>query len=479
LCWTLALPVAGGLAVLALPEAQAKRPWMGARAVALAFGAATLIVAGRAGGLMDYSTPDVQFTARLFGLRGMGIGVDGFSMPLVLLAAGMGMMASLASYGIKQSVKSYFTLVQFWLAAALGVLVAREGVALAGCLLAAVVLMYFLMAGWGTERKLRAARRYLYLTLPALACALAGTLSGGGTPGGGANPAALPAETSTLGFWAMFAGFGILTALTPVHWWLSEVVTEASTPIAMLTVGVMQTLGAYGLLRLGHPLFAHEAHAWPAGLLGAITMAYGALAALGQKNLKRMAAYVSISLMGCVVLGGAMGTAASITGAVFLLAAHAVGVGMMVFVAGMIQDRLGHTDIPRLGGLGGHMPALAGWGAMAFLGAMGLPGLCVFAGEVLVVMGTLERSREGAAHGIVWLAVTGVGAMALLLGGCVWTYQRVFLGAPRPEHSNVARMSVSERSLLAIFGLAVVALGILPALLTDAVRVTAEAWLGR
>jgi NADH-quinone oxidoreductase subunit M len=339
-------------------------------------------------------------------------------------------------------------------------------------------MMYFLMTGWGTERKLRAARRYLYLALPAMVCVLAGALPGGLVWGGGANPPALPAATSALGFWAMFAGFGILAAVVPAHWWLSDVVTESSTPIALLTVGVMQTLGAYGLLRLGHPQFAGDAHAWPAGLLGAITMAYGALAALGQKNLKRMAAYVSISLMGCVVLGIAMGTAASIMGAVFLLAGHAVGVGMMVFVAGMIQDRLGHTEIERLGGLGGHMPALAGWGAVAFLGAMGLPGLCVFAGEVLVLMGTFERSREGTAHGYVWLGAAGIGSMALLLGCCVWSYQRVFLGAPRPEHSNVARMNVSERWLLAILGLTSVALGILPALLTDAVRSTAEAWLG-
>jgi NADH-quinone oxidoreductase subunit M len=150
---------------------------------------------------------------------------------------------------------------------------------------------------------------------------------------------------------------------------------------------------------------------------------------------------------------------------------------MWVFVAGMVQDRVGHTEIARLGGLGGHMPAFSGWAAVAFLGAMGMPGLGVFAGVLLVLMGTFEKGGAAGGAAAMWLGVVGAGVLVLLMGCCVWTYQRVFLGAPRPEHSNVARMSLSERWILAILGLASLMLGVVPALVTEPMREAVALWV--
>jgi NADH-quinone oxidoreductase subunit M len=131
-----------------------------------------------------------------------------------------------------------------------------------------------------------------------------------------------------------------------------------------------------------------------------------------------------------------------------------VAAGMMVLVAGMVESRVGHSQWERLGGLGGHLPALAAWSAVAFLGTAGMPGSGTFVAVALVVLGAFER-------GAAWLGVVGVVALAGLIGCAAWAYGKVFMGSPRPEHSNVARLSVSEKWMLLLLGLAVVGLGMI------------------
>ena len=271
-------------------------------------------------------------------------------------------------------------------------------------------------------------------------------------------------------------------AVVPVHRWLAEVLTEAATPVAMMVVAVMQTAGGYALIRIstrilvgtkaGEPL-------WWVALLGVITMIYGGLAAAGQKDLRRVVAYGSVAQMGFVLLGIATFTPTGLLGASYLLVGHGVAAAMMVFLAGMIQDRAGHCEIERLGGLSGHMSAFGGWGLLGFLAMMGLPGLCVFVGELLVVMGTFSAGRAGYSEhitgGWVWLGTLSAGMMAMLTGIWVWTYQRVFMGPPRPEHSNWARMSMSEKWILALLGVTAAALGVMPMVVTEPMRGAVEA----
>jgi NADH-quinone oxidoreductase subunit M len=182
--------------------------------------------------------------------------------------------------------------------------------------------------------------------------------------------------------------------------------------------------------------------------------------------------------MGYVLLAASTRSPMAMAGAGYSLVADAVGLGMLVLVAGMVADRTGHCEIKRLGGLGGHMPMLSGWGAVAFLAAMGLPGLSGFFGHLLVVLGVFGN-EAGYAADRAWaqgLGMTAAGAM-VLTGACyVWTYQRVFLGAPKPEHSNVARLSASEKWLLASMGVAAVVLGVLPGVVIEGMRGWAEGW---
>ncbi len=475
----LALPAVGGVVVLALPAAHARKPWIGARAVSLAFAAATLILAAMAAGWIDLSGGK-QLVQSAPWLKGLGVNyevaVTGITLPLVMMAAAMGAVACWAAYGVKQSVRGYFALLLWSLAAGLGTLVLQDVFMSAGAAIALVVTIYFLAVGWGGGRRVPAARRFLYFGIAGMAAALAGiaVLERGG----------VAAATAEIWFWVMAAGFGALMAAAPLHLWLADLLAECTTPVGMLVVSLVQTAGAFGILHVVHFVAAAkmpEAARMADGTLGWIGLAvaaYAILSAMGQKDLMRLAANFSVAQMGFFLMGIANGAAAT-EGAAFLLVAHGISAGMMVFVCGMIRERVGHCEIDRLGGWAGHMPAFAGWSAVGILGMAGVPGLCGFVGEMLVMLGIFGRRSDAtidfaAERHAILLGVSGLAAMAILMGIGVWMYQRVYMGSPRPEHSNVARMSLSERWILAVLGIGVAGLGIMPMVVTEVMRGAAD-----
>jgi NADH:ubiquinone oxidoreductase subunit 4 (subunit M) len=527
--WIVGLPLAGMAAVLMVPARHAARAWLGARAVALAFAVGTLIVAAVAAGRADVgdallvgtapaaTTPaptDVARGTLHLQVAGMALAMDGVALPVVLLTAGLGVLAAWGSYGLKRHIKGYFAGLLLGLSGALGALLAVNSLVYLTAVMVAALALFGLLSIRGTDRRVPAARHFLYFVLLAAAAILTALLldlggaafsgaadwSAMGAAVGPVSDATAAAPPSNIAFWFMLAGCGTLAAAVPFHWWLVDTTAESTTPLGFLTAGVFQTLGAYGMLRLwsgwgwwgcassgqlaawlgsasSEGVGPDAFRAWAVGVLGAGTMLYGALAALGQENLKRMAAFASVSLGGCILLGLATGTPAGVAGATCLLIGRPVAVNLMVLAAGMIEERLGHCCIPRLGGLAGHLPLFGVWGAPAILGAVGVPAMSVFVGAILVVCGVFQRAgaATGGAlpHNSVWLAVAAVLAMTALLACGLWTYGRVFLGTPRPEHSNVARLSLTERWMLAVMGVAGVVLGVWPALLSGAIRAAA------
>jgi NADH-quinone oxidoreductase subunit M len=501
LSWVLGLPAVGGGLVFALPAAHARK----ARGVAMAFLGATLVLTGMAAGWVDYSQGgELQLVMRGPWLRAVGagfsLGVDGLSMPLMLLVAGMGVMACWASYGVGRSPRAYFGLLVWLVTAALAVFAAADLVLLAAAVAVMLVPLYFLVGGWGGPRREYAASKlFLFSKIAAVLLLLAAVgvyraTRAGGT-GGGANGFDLPrlvtdpalaAQVDAGGlagaeFGLLLAAFGILMAVAPVHTWLADVLAEAAAPVAMLTAAAVPAVGAYGLMRVAYPLLGVQAAGyWPwVAALGAATILYGALGALAQRDLRRVVAFAAVAQAGYVLLGVAVLSPTAAAGAAYALVGNGIALGMLVFVSGMIADRAGHCDLRRLGGLGGHMPVFAGWSAVGFLAAAGLPGLCGFVGPLLVLLGTFAGGRGGGpgTAATAWLAVLAAGGL-VLTGACwVWTYQRVFLGAPKPEHSNVARLSSSEKWILAAFAVLAVVLGVMPGLVLDAVRGWAAGWM--
>ena len=187
----------------------------------------------------------------------------------------------------------------------------------------------------------------------------------------------------------------------PVHTWLPDAHVEAPTPISMILAGVLLKMGGYGVLRICYPILPSALDGrltWMVAIVGVVSMVYGAFAAMAQKDFKRLVAYSSVSHMGYVLLGIGVCSATAgnlynsdawrmgVSGAMFQMIAHGISSAGMFFLVGVVYDRVHHRDLDRFGGLFQHMPTYAGISMVIFFAALGLPGLCGFIGEVLVVL---------------------------------------------------------------------------------------------
>lgn len=165
--------------------------------------------------------------------------------------------------------------------------------------------------------------------------------------------------------------------------------------------------------------------------------------------------------MGFVLLGIALLTQAGFQGAMFQMISHGITSAAMFFLVGVIYDRVHHREIPRLGGLATRMPIYTGLSILGFFAAMGLPGLCGFIGEIYVLLGTWQAQVLGPVGAKVLTVIAAV-SVVLTAGYILWSIQRVFLGAARPEYDNVPEISRREILVMAPLGVLAIALGILP-----------------
>jgi NADH-quinone oxidoreductase subunit M len=515
----LLLPLLGGLIILAIPPGHAKK----ARPVAMIFCLATFLLSILAASWFDWTrasyagtaTADsVQFVLRFPWIRSLGaqyfVGVDGLSMPLLLLTTAISVIACWASYGIAKSPKGYFALLLFLLAGMIGVFISLDLLLFYIFFEISLFPMYFLIGIWGGPRKEYAAIKFFLYTLLGSIGILIAILgiyyhTRGMNPDGGAvfdvirlatDPAihakfldgGSAAHFAAAAFWLLFVGFAVKVPSVPLHTWLPDAHVEAPTPVSMILAAVLLKMGAYGLLRISYPIFpAQAADNWFwVGLIGVVSIVYGALVAMAQRDFKRLVAYSSVSHMGYVVLGLAVMNPTATAGAMFQMLAHGVSSAMMFFIVGIIYDRAHHREIPRLGGLWTQMPAYTGWAAVGFFASMGLPGLCGFVGELLVLLGVFSAAdgrgflarqslgSMGVGGPLLWFGTLAALTIVLTAGYLLWTLQRVYMGSPRPEHQNFPRLTGSEKWILATLGLTAILLGIAPSLILDPLRPAIE-----
>jgi NADH-quinone oxidoreductase subunit M len=248
----------------------------------------------------------------------------------------------------------------------------------------------------------------------------------------------LSPTTQNLLFGGFFLAFAIKAPIWPFHTWLPDAATEAPTGGTVLLVAVLDKVGTFGLLRWTLPIFPDASHAFAPYILGlcVVGILYGALLAVGQRDLKRLFAYVSVAHFGFIGLGIFAFTTQGQSGATLYMVNHGLSTAALFLIVGFLATRRGSRLIEHFGGVASVAPWLAFTYLMAGLSALSVPGLGTFVSEFLVLVGTFTSNRSFAIAG-----TTGIIFAALYI---LWQYQRTMHGPPRDEVKSFRDLSLRE-----------------------------------
>ena len=428
------------------------------------------------------------------------LGVDGLSITMVLLTSLLGFICMLASWGINDKVKGYFSLFLLLEAGMMGTFVALDLVLFYIFWEVMLLPMYFLIGVWGAKPRKDAdgmirggpysAIKFFIYTLVGsvlmLVAILAVYYSSGpakavsgetvqhtfnvlhlmkqGATGQFDKVGALLGIKTVIWFF-FFIAFAIKIPMFPFHTWLPDAHVDAPTAISVILAGVLLKMGTYGILRFNYGLMPETSRglAWFITLFAVINIVYGALCAMGQivfkdKDLKRLVAYSSISHMGYVMLGMAAFNPIAINGAVLQMFNHGTITAMMFLSVGVIYDRAHHRRIDGFGGLAKVMPVYAAITALAWFAALGLPGLSGFVSEVMVLLGAFAVPGFWPKFAV-FISTT---AVVLTAGYMLWSYKYIFLGEVKEGSKGWPEINTRELVTLIPIGLIVIFLGVYP-----------------
>ncbi|WP_420437815.1 complex I subunit 4 family protein [Candidatus Poriferisodalis sp.] len=471
------VPVVGALVVALLP---ASRPDL-ARPLGALFAAVGGALALALAWQFDAANPGFQFESTVSWIPALGIswnvGVDGISLWMVVLTS-LVVPIVLAGVDPHHNPKPYTAWMLLLQAGSVGAFVALDLFLFFVMFEVVLVPMYLLIAGWGYEGRRYAATKFFIYTMAGSALLLVAIVATAvlGSPDSGitfdlqtlAEGQHLPTNAARWCFVAFAIAFLVKVPVVPLHTWLPDAHTEAPTAGSVVLAAVLLKLGTYGLLRFGLYLFP-EASNWAAPVLvtvGVVGVIWGAITAAMQRDLKRLVAYSSVAHMGFIVLGIFAFTAQAIGGGVIQMVNHGISTGALFLLVGMLYERRQTRQIDELAGIQSAAPVYAGVFTLIMLSSVGVPGLNGFVGEFLILIGSFDTRP-------VWtiVAATGVILAALYL---LWAYQRVFHGPPAPADRQTADLRKGELATLAPFIIAVVALGVYPKPLLNAVEPAAE-----
>lgn len=387
------------------------------------------------------------------------VGLDGLSFIMVLLSVVILFIAVLSSWNTTKSAKGYFILLLILNGAVIGSFCAKDLLLFYLFFEFMLLPMYFLIGIWGGPRREYASIKFFLYTLLGsilILVVIIGLYSSVKEPGPSvqvvhtfnmeymkdsgnyiSGSVLNYSEPWIIGAWSarlwaflfLFIGFAIKLPMVPLHTWLPDAHVEAPTAISVVLAALLLKIGGYGLARLAYPVFPDGAvyFSWFVGLMGLISIIYGALNALSSKDLKRLIAYSSVSHMGFVLLGLASMTIEGISGAIYQMFSHGILSAMLFLLAGVIYDRTHDRLIENYSGLSSVMKSYTAFIIIAFFASMGLPGFSGFIAEVMIFFGAFKSHSVNALLPE-WMAVTAT--LGLILGAAyyLWTIQRMFFG---------------------------------------------------
>lgn len=414
----------------------------------------------------DYAQSGYQFERQWQWVESLGItvhlGVDGISVPMILLTGIVMFTGTLISWNVADRVKEFFVLFMVLVTGVYGTFVALDLFFLFFFYELAVLPMYLLIAVWGSTRKeYGAIKLVMYLMAGSILVWVALIAVYVQADIGSFNLLALQEVEFAQDFQRIYfpffmVGFGVLAGLWPFHTWSPDGHVAAPTSVSMLHAGVLMKLGAYGIIRVGMTLFPEGANDWqiPFIILGTANVVYGALAAMAQRDLKFVIGYSSVSHMGLVLIGLATLERVGLAGAVLQMFSHGIMTALFFAAVGVIYDRTHTRDISVLQGLSKRMGLTATVFVVAGLTSLGLPGLSGFIAEVMVFIGAFRTYPVVGVLGIFGAAFTAVYILRLLA--------RVFFGPLDKKWENLTDATRIEGLAMGSLVIVLVLVGVYP-----------------
>lgn len=412
------LPLIGSAVILLMPKEKKGL----IRALATAFAGAAFLVSIQAYLNYNGGTAEMQLVERhawipVFDIH-YYLGVDGLSMPLVLLTTLLSLISVIASFGIENRVKEYF----FWFlmleTGMMGVFVSLDIFLFYVFWELTLVPMYFLIGVWGGPKKEYAAVKFFLYTLAGSVFMLLGILALYFSSEPRTFDLLQLAQQSSkfMGvrfiwiFLALYVGFAVKVPAFPFHTWLPLAHVEAPTAVSVILAGVLLKMGTYGLLRVSFAILP-EATRWFMPILiviAFINIVYGAFCAMNQRDIKRMVAYSSVNHMGYCLLGMAAITgsnaSAGLSGAVLQMVNHGIITGSLFLLVGVLYDQAHTRNIDDFGGLGSKLPVYTGLMTIQIMASLGLPGLAGFVSEFLCFLGGFGQRAS-----LLWVSLSVIG----------------------------------------------------------------------
>ncbi|MEF3366925.1 NADH-quinone oxidoreductase subunit M [Methylocystis sp. 9N] len=401
------------------------------------------------------------------------MGVDGFSMPFVLLTTFLMPFSILASWGVEKRVKEYMIAFLVLETLMIGVFCALDLVLFYLFFEGGLIPMFLIIGIWGGKRRVYASFKFFLYTLAGSLLMLVAILAMYGKVGTTDIAALLnadfPKEMQTWLWLAFFASFAVKMPMWPVHTWLPDAHVEAPTAGSVILAAILLKMGGYGFIRFSLPMFP-DASAYFAPLvfaLSVIAIVYTSLVALVQEDIKKLIAYSSVAHMGYVTMGLFTLNPQGVQGAIFQMISHGFVSGALFLCVGVIYDRMHTREISAYGGLVNRMPIYAFVFMLFTMANVGLPGTTGFIGEFLSLMGAFQANS--------WVALIATSGVIFSAAYALYLYRRVIFGAlEKASLMNIADLSPREIAIFAPLVLITIYYGVQPGPILSATQASVD-----